>query len=603
MIKATGKISKKKSGNTKYESFWIYLPSKITKNDAFPFKNKEEVSIELNGNSLTINKIYNLSDITESYGFENATLSSLLERKAKENKALPFIYFKEDIYSYQATNQRVNKIAHGLLKFVKKSKLKNPKIGLLLPNCPEYLFCWFGVAKIGCASVSISNSLKEDLLEYLLHNSDIKILIIDYVFYKKYENITSNLPKVKKIVIMNVPDEFKFSKKIVSYQEILSDNIENPNIDINDFQPLEILYTSGTTGKPKGIMYRNYYTLSGISVGRKLETVGLNRVPHKMYCPMPLFQAFPRYLVIIPMMLYNASVILTEQFDISKFWDDVNLYKPDAIAYYGGFLSTLINQEPRDADRSHSIKYAFGMGAFKEIWEAFERRFGITIIDGWSIAEGVGMTINTVGSKGGKIGSVGLPVRGYEIQIVDPEGNELPPGRDHIGEMATRFKLPFELEYYNLMENTSMKIVEDRWVHTGDFGYKDKEGFIYFLGRKSDMIRRGEEIFFAIDIEIIANSHPSILESAFFEVPINNSKDKALKMCAVIKEGASISHKELHEYLKENLAYFMVPRYIEFKKELPKNANELVQKYMLEKEWENETEKKNTYDTLTHNFI
>lgn len=600
---AKGRISKKKSGNRGYDSFWIYVPSKISKDNSFPFRDKEEVNVELKGSSLIINKIYNLNEITEKFGLTNATLPELLEKKAIINKNIPFIYFKNEIYSYQETNKISNKIANGLLNLIKELKLNNPKIALLFLNCPDYIFCWFGVAKTGYVSVSLNYLSKGPLLEYFLKNSDTELLIIDYKLFNNYEEVCSNLPNIKKVLIRNAPKGFNFNKKFADFQEILSDNFENPKTIINDFQPLEILYTSGTTGKPKGVLYRNYYTLSGISVGRKLEVLGLNNIPHKIYCPMPLFQAFPRYLIIIPAMLYNASVIITEKFNISIFWDEINTFKPDGFCYYGGFLSALVNEEPKDTDRKHSIKYAFGVGAFKEIWEAFERRFGIQIIEGWSLVEGIGVTINTIGSKGGKIGSIGTPVRGFEIKIIDSNGKELSPGRDNIGEIAARLKLPFELEYYNLKENTTTRKGEDRWIYTGDFGYRDKEGFIYFLGRQSDMICRENEIFFSMDIEIITNSHPLIIESAVFEVSINDSKDKILKLCAVIKEGASMTHEELHEYLKENLAYFMVPRFIEFKKELPKNANELIQKYILIKEWDNKGTKKNTYDTLTKEFI
>ncbi len=598
-----GRISKKKSGNRGYGSYWIYIPSKMSGDAAFPFRDKEEVNIELKGSTLIVNKIFNLNEITEKYGLVNATLPELLEKKALANRSLPLIYFKNQSYSYQETNEMVNRIANGLLNLTKESKLNNPKIAILLPNCPDYIFWWLGVAKTGYISVLFNYLSKGPLLVYLLQNSNAEILIIDFEFLKHFEEISAKVPNIKQVLIRNAPKEFNFNDKFLDVQAILSDNCENPKTTINNLQPLEIIYTSGTTGKPKGILYRNYYTLSGISVGRKLEALGINQTPYKIYCPRPLFQAFFQYLVIIPAMLYNASVIITDKFDISTFWDEVMTFKPDIICYFGAQLTALVKEEPKEFDRMHSIKYAFGMGAFKETWEAFERRFGIRIIEGWSTVEGVGVALNIVGSKGGKIGSVGPPIRGFEMKIVDSNGKELPPGRDNIGEIAARFRLPFELEYYNLEESTTTRKGEDRWVYTGDFGYEDQDGFIYFLGRQSDMFYRGNETFFAKDIEIITNSHPRIIESAVFEVSIKDSSEKFLKICAVLKDGSSMTHEELHDYLKENLAYFMVPRFIEFKKNLPKNANELVQKFILIKEWGNKNARKNTYDSIAKEFI
>jgi len=302
--------------------------------------------------------------------------------------------------------------------------------------------------------------------------------------------------------------------------------------------------------------------------------------------------------LIIPIMYYNGSIIIAEKFDVSTFWSDIEKYKPDGFCYYGAYLTMLVNQPPSKSDRNHSIKYAFGAGALKKIWETFERRFGIQIIEMWSLVEGIGFTINNVGSKGGKLGSIGKSARGVEIKIVDSEGKVLPPGRDYIGEICARTRLPFELKYYNLQEETITRKGEDRWVYTGDFGYADHEGFIYYLGRKSDMIRREKETFFAGDIEIVANSHPLIVESAVFEVSNSNPSEKHLKICAVIQKGASISHKVFQKFLQQNLAYFMVPRYIEFKEELPKNANELIQKFMLINEWKSGKSLENTYDTM-----
>ena len=137
-----GRISKKKSGNRGYSSVWLYIPSRISKDIAFPFKDKEEVIIELKGGRLEIRKIYDLHDITEEFGIKDATIPKIIEDKALINKNLPFIYFREKIYSYYDVNQISNRIANGILKFNKKLGIKNPKIALIFPNCPESLFCW-----------------------------------------------------------------------------------------------------------------------------------------------------------------------------------------------------------------------------------------------------------------------------------------------------------------------------------------------------------------------------------------------------------------------------------------------------------------------------
>ena len=603
MKNAKGRILSKTSGNRGYKSFWMYIPSKISKDRSFPFGDKEEVLIELKGSRLIVHKRYNIHDIIKKYGFDDATLPNILEKKAIMNKDLPLFYFHDKPFSYKETNMNSNRIANGLIKLIKKLNLSNPKIALMFPNCPDFIFCWFGIAKAACIFVAINYLLKGELLGFMLNNSDAEILIIDYNFLSSFKEICKKLPGIKKVIIKNAPEGFNYNKKYINYEEIISDDVENPNITVKHFEPLEILYTSGTTGLPKGVLYKNYYTLSGISIGSVLENVGINHSPHTIYIPMYLFQAFPRYFVIIPAIYYNASVIIAEKFDISSFWDDIDHFKPVGFCYYGAYLSQIVNQQPTGNDRKHSVKYALGIGAFEKIWDAFERRFGIRVLEGWSLAEGVGLTLNIGGSKVGKIGSVGKPARGFDVKIVDSNGNKIPPGRDNVGEIVARMALPFKLEYYNFQGDINNLIEKKRWFHTGDFGYKDREGYVYFLGTKIDMIYKGNEFFFALDIELIANSHPLIIESAAFEVPTDDDFNHAIKLCAVIKKEASLSYDSLHNYLKENLAFFMVPRYYEFKEELPKNAYGLVQKYLLIEEWQNKQLMKNVFDIKSKNFL
>ena len=138
-----GRIIKRKSGNRKYDSFWVYIPSKISRDFDFPFSDKEEVLIDLIGEHLNIRKIYNLSELTKTYDIEDATLPKILESKASLNKNKPFIYYQDKIYTYQEVNIISNKIANTLLKLIRKLQLKNPKISLMFHNCPESLFCWF----------------------------------------------------------------------------------------------------------------------------------------------------------------------------------------------------------------------------------------------------------------------------------------------------------------------------------------------------------------------------------------------------------------------------------------------------------------------------
>ena len=600
MRRAKGKITRKKSGGGGYESIWIYVPSKIAKDSSFPFSNKEDVNVEIIDDTLIISRRDELYDIIERYGIENATIPKLLQKKATENKDKPFLYFKDEIYSYQDIHLHSNRIANGLLKIIKKLKLRRPKISLMLPNCPEYIFCWFGIVKTGGVYVAINTYYRGDLLKYILSNSDTEILILDYEYFDQFREIYNKLPKIKTVIIRNAPINFEFNEKYVDIKEIYTSDEKNPKVIVKHWHPMEINYTSGTTGKPKGVLYRNHFVLTGINIGKELVDIGLNQA-HLIYCPLPLYQGSAQYWGILPAIFYNASVIITQKFDPSTFWDDIEKYHPSGLIYFGFHLAELLNQPPTDINRAHSIKWAFGSGASKEIWEKFEGRFNIPIYELWCLAEAIGITINKLGSKGGKLGSIGKSISGYELNIVDSQGNTLPPGPESVGEIISRCRLPISWDYYNLSVETLTKEGKNRWIHTGDYAYRDSDGFVYFIGNKPNLINKHGKNVFSNQIEKIIDAHPDILESAAFGVPSEERLDEDIKICVVLKEGSNLSYEDLYNYLLKNMAFFMVPRYIEFKKELPRSTNLMIQKFLLKQEWEHN--KINTWDAQIKDLI
>jgi len=602
-----GKITTKTSKKG-YKSYWIYLPSKISKDDAFPFMDGDEVEIELTKDGrLNIRKHDKLRKIINQYGLENATLPKVLEEKAKKNQDEPFLFFQDQVYSYKNLNNKSNQVAHGLIELLERIGLRKPgkkfkksvKIGAILSNTPDFIFCWFGASKTRSTFIPLDPHLKGKALLEMLQDIEADLLIMDYRYLDNFKEISEYIPKIKKIIIQNYPDNFKAEPPYMPYSQLISSNKQNPPEEVKDMHEMEILYTAGTTGKPKGLSFRNYYVLTGVNVGKELHEIGLTQ-DSIIYCPLPLHHALGQLLTILPAIFYDASVVITEDFDPEKFWENVNRYKISGLVFFGGFLHQLINQKPSKKDRQHSIEWAFGFAATRDSWETFEKRFGIPIYQGWTQTEAVGITINKVGSKGGKIGSVGEPVSGYELKVVDEEGKILPPGKENVGKLVARSTIPIPLEYF---KNKKTKTTpSNSWVETGDYGYKDSDGFFYYVGRESDRIQTNGETFFATEIEKLINAHPFILESAAFEVE-NEKGNKQIKVCIVLKESYSLSHEEIDDYLSQNLAHYMVPRYIEISKTLPKSTNYFVRKFKLKKEWGEEDSQAHTWDATLKKII
>ena len=338
--------------------------------------------------------------------------------------------------------------------------------------------------------------------------------------------------------------------------------------------------------------------LGGLLIANELAQMGFNK-NQRIYCPLPLYNGIIQMVVVFPTIFADASLILTELHP-TQFWNDVKRYNATGITSFGRMLSILMDQPHTENERNHNVKFALGAVTPRNIWERFESRFGITIYETWAIAEASVITITLAGSKGGKLGSVGNPVIGFEVKIVDSFGNELPPGPDNIGEIIARNRVPINLEYQNIDEY----IDTAKWFRTNDLGYMDNDGYLYYLGRVNDIIMRGNRLISTQEIENFANNHPFILESSAFGVPNGQNENQEIKICVVLKDEMShkLTHEELAQYFNRNLAYYMVPRYIEFKETLAKTATEQIMKFILKKEWDDAEIKKATWDQKSQKF-
>ncbi|MFX1277867.1 MAG: AMP-binding protein [Promethearchaeota archaeon] len=601
MKEAKGRITIKKSGNGGYKSAWIYIPSKIYRNDNFPFMDNEEVIIEIDDGALKIIKNDERSQVIRNLGLENATLPKLLETKAKANRNKPYLYFKDEVYSYSEMNKHSNTIAHGILDLISKLDLKAPKVSVLMESCPEFLFTWFGIIKAGCVFVPIDPYISERHLEHILKDSDTEILILDYKYFTEYLECKKNLPKIKKVFLHNAPMEFNFGDYFKEYKSLYTQNFQNPEINVFNDDPTEIQYSSGVTGNPKGVVYRNT-VLVGVALGFELREIGLSNA-EKIFCPIPLSSSTAHFFVVLPSIVYDKSLIITENFDASSFWQDVRKFEPTCFCYFTSHLTNLLYQKPQVNDRVHSIKFAYGFGAGTDLWKSFEERFGIQLHECWSHTEGVGVTINKLGSEGGKIGSIGAPLDFIDLKIVDHNGMILPSGSNNVGEIVVRRSSGNTFEYYRQPNKIDVNIDKDNWVHTGDFGYIDTDGYVYYKGKRSEIVSKGNEVIFTKDIERVANSHPNIIESSVIPVQNGNDVNIEFKIIAVKVKNHTISHKELSDFLFHNLAYFHVPRYIEIIEGLPKNSGIEYLKEVSKQEWEDGMSKNNTWDSQLKEFL
>jgi crotonobetaine/carnitine-CoA ligase len=274
-------------------------------------------------------------------------------------------------------------------------------------------------------------------------------------------------------------------------------------------------------------------------------------------------------------------VVLARRFSASKYWEEIKRYNCTYTCAGGARLPILLLSEPRPDDADNPLRVILGGPASEKLCKAFEPRFGVKIIEFYGSTELGSPTMNQVSNR--KIGSCGRMHPDYAMKIVDDDGVEV--GINSPGEILVRLLKPYSmmLEYYKMPEKT-VEAWRDLWFHTGDCGLIDEEGYLHFVDRKKDALRRRGENVSSFEVERVINSHPAVLESAVYAAKSELAEDDDVMVSLALKPGQSLSPEDLTAFCEERMAYFMVPRYIRYMEELPKNVVLRVEKYRLRDE-------------------
>ena len=501
-------------------------------------------------------------------------LGELIDDRAERNGDKIFLRFKDRKFSYDEIRRYSNRCANA---FQDLGIGKGDKVSIMLPNCPEFLYIWFGLAKCGAVEVPVNTFYKGEFLRHVVDQSDSKILVIAYEFLDRLKLIEDSLNKVEKVILLGGPQEQEFARSkipIMGFEEFFN-STENPvEVDVYPWDPLSIIYTSGTTGLSKGALGPHNFWIVCAEKMLEYRDGGKEDI---FYTFMPLYHFNAQCLTTVITLAAEAQMVLADRFSASRFWDDVRQYRATQFNYLGGVIPILVKQPPKPNDLDNPIRIALGGGCPAAVMEEAEKRFGIKCLEGFGMTE-IGIPIH-VRVNDRKPGSCGKPMDIYEIKLFDDQDNEVLAGE--IGEIVFRPREPFVmmLGYYNMPDKTAESL-QNLWFHTGDLAKKDADGYFYFVDRKKDALRRRGENISSFEVERAVNSHPSVLESAAVAVPSEVGEDE-VKICVVQKSGAALVPEELIRHCNDKMPYFAVPRYVEFMESLPKTPTDRVEKYKL----------------------
>ncbi len=512
---------------------------------------------------------------------EQENLRQMWDELAKINgnkKALIF----EDIlgftreYSYRELNEMINKAANLFLSLDIK---KGSKVILQLRNSPEFLFSWFGLAKIGAIAVPVNAHYLYDECSFIIKKCQPKLAIIEEDFLHIYEKVKeNNNSTIEHILISRAKKEVKnefidFNKSLNNYNNILDEIIPISNQDT-----AEILFTSGTTSFPKGVVITHYNLMFA---GKFTSWQASLQQDDRFLTVMPAWHIDFQCTVAMPTFVSGATFVLLEKYSARKFWNQVCVYKATITECIPKIMCTLLMQPAKAWEKDHCLREVFYyLNMCDKDKDAFIERFNIKLLTSYGMSETI---VGLIGDRPGderkwpSIGKVGF---GYEAKVIACDGKEVNP--NVIGDLYIKGipgKTIFK-EYYKEPEITKEVLSDDGWFNTQDSVYVDESGYFYFVDRKSNLIKNSGENVSSIEVENFLCSHPKIAEAAVIGVE-DKICNELIKAFVVLKDKEQLSEDEIIDYCFNNLAKFKVPNEIEILNSLPKTVTGKIKKNKL----------------------
>ncbi len=496
-------------------------------------------------------------------------LGSLLEKSASlygDKKAIQFDV--ENTYlTYQQLNQKVNQFAN---VFKTKGLKKGDHVAVMLPNSSDFPVTWLALAKLGAIMIPINTRYQVTDLEYVLKDSDSVCLIIHTDYIPIFEQIRSNVAKLELIFEIGQTTE----KSGLQLSELANNaSAEFTAIDLQSEDLINMQYTSGTTGFPKGcLLTHEYWLIIGKIMADHLEDNDVFLAVTPFYYMDPQWE-------LIGCLSAGATMVLAHSFNPNTYMESICKYQ--ATISWAIMPTWIYGQPESEFDKSHQLRLLLVGGLPAGLHLSFEERYGVKVREAYGMTEiGPGMLVKLEEDDLTGSGSVGKPTHFRTVQILTDENKLAQP--DETGELLIQGPGLFK-GYYNKTEETAACFV-DGWFRTGDLFKQDDKGYYYFVGRKKDMIRRSGDNISSIEVEDTLNSHPKILSAAVVPVPDMDRGEeiKAFVIPTPDENPETIPPEEIKRFCQERIAKFKIPRYIEYRESFPLTASGKIAKHLLE---------------------
>jgi crotonobetaine/carnitine-CoA ligase len=472
-------------------------------------------------------------------------------------------------WTYAQLDDMADQAAHALID---AGVAKGTHVGVFMGNSAEHLAIFLGLGKIGAVSVPVNTAARGELLRYYFDHADAAVVVADEELAPRLQEVRALLAKVRHVMVIGAQGLPR------------SRNSDPIASDVKCSDLLMLSYTSGTTGPSKASMLSHAAALTyGTSAAAAQGYVDSD----VFYVCLPLFHNNALLAATGAALVCGGSVALSQRFSASRFWDEIRSSKA-TITNFLGSMSSFLWSRPESPDDADNDLRLVSMSPMPGIAAAFEKRFGLRAMSNYGLSDFGTVTAFVPGSPASKLGSIGKPRRDFELKVVDDDDFDC--ASDEVGELVIRTKEPWRAAtgYYKMPEET-LRAHRNQWFHTGDRARVDPDGYLWFVDRKKDCIRRRGENISAFEVEKAIMNHAAVAHAAVFPVKTPEG-DEEVGASVVLRDGAALDASQLIAYCAKNMSYFMVPRFVEFLADLPVTVNQKVEKFRLKSRMEADTQ-------------
>ena len=506
-----------------------------------------------------------------SLEYPSINLSEMLHEKTAKYPENSAMIYQGHRWNYTELNTMVTQMSQ---LFKRLGIVKGDRIGIHLPNCPQFVVACYGASRCGGIMVTINPQFTKDDLAYIIRNSGLKAIVTCVDLLPAVESVAAGLQIITTDIRspFNATTDYPVPAQIIRLeQELFQQPVEDPQVPVSPDDIACLQYTGGTTGIYKGAMltHRNLVTNS-VQVRHFFKHV-YNDGEGKFLCVIPLFHIYGMTTSMHMPILTGSEMQLLLKFDINELMMTIDQYKPNVFMGVPAMYGAIVMREGNHRYDLSSIEACVSGSAPlpQTIAEKFEAITGGKLREGYGLSEtSPVVAINPIYGKY-KIGSVGVPIPDTEIRIVDPETGADITDTGNVGEITVRGPQVMQ-GYWQQPEETAL-VLRDGWLHTGDLGWMDEEGYTHITDRLKDMIISAGEKVYPREIEELLYTHPAVKEVAVIGVP-HPLRGEVPHAYVALKETAATSEKELKHFCTEHLSKYKVPQKIELVDALPRST-------------------------------